>query len=90
MPNLILFNKPHGVICQFRKARGKKTLAEFIKLPGYYPAGRLDHDSEGLVLLTNDGQLQARITEPRYKLPKSYWVQVEGPEFPGLSTLTFL
>jgi len=78
MTNLILFNKPFGVICQFREKEGKKSLGEFIDLPEYYPAGRLDHDSEGLVLLTNDGKLQARITEPKYKLPKTYQVQVEG------------
>ncbi|HIG43534.1 MAG: pseudouridine synthase [bacterium] len=78
MQNLILFNKPFGVLCQFRKKNDESTLADFIKTPAFYPAGRLDKDSEGLVLLTNDGRLQARIAEPRYKLAKTYWVQVEG------------
>jgi len=78
MANLILLNKPFGVICQFRAATNKTSLAEFIKLPGFYPAGRLDENSEGLVLLTDDARLQARISDPRYKLPKTYWAQVEG------------
>lgn len=78
MQNLILFNKPYGVLCQFRKKTDASTLADFIKTPAFYPAGRLDKDSEGLMLLTNDGRLQARIAEPRYKLAKTYWVQVEG------------
>jgi 23S rRNA pseudouridine2457 synthase len=75
---LIAFNKPYGVICKFSPAPGKRTLAEFIDKPGVYPAGRLDTDSEGLVLLTDDGVLQTRIAEPRHKLPKVYWAQVEG------------
>jgi 23S rRNA pseudouridine2457 synthase len=75
---LIAFNKPFGVICKFSPESGRKTLADFIKVPGIYPAGRLDTDSEGLLLLTDDGALQARISSPRFKLPKVYWAQVEG------------
>jgi 23S rRNA pseudouridine2457 synthase len=75
---LIAFNKPFGVICKFRPEPGKRTLADFIKLPGVYPAGRLDTDSEGLLLLTDDGVLQTRIAEPRHKLAKVYWAQVEN------------
>lgn len=78
MPRLILFNKPFGIICQFTPEAGHKSLKDFIELPGFYPAGRLDTDSEGLVLLTNDGKLQNRISNPEHKLPKIYWVQVEG------------
>jgi len=74
---LIAFNKPFGVICKFRPEPGKRTLADFIKLPDVYPAGRLDTDSEGLLLLTDDGVLQTRIAEPRHKLAKVYWAQVE-------------
>ena len=66
------------MISQFRDKAGKRTLSEFIDEPGYYPAGRLDENSEGLLLLTNDGALQARIAHPKFKLPKTYWVQVEG------------
>ena len=79
---LLLFNKPCGVICQFSGGGGKPTLAEFIRVPEVYPAGRLDTDSEGLLLLTDDGQLQHRISDPRAKMPKHYWVQVEGTPDP--------
>ena len=78
MPRLILFNKPFGVVCQFSGDGSRPTLADFIDVPGVYPAGRLDQDSEGLVLLTDDGRLQAQIADPKYKLPKTYLVQVEG------------
>ena len=75
---LIAFNKPFGVICKFRPEPGRATLADYINVPGVYPAGRLDTDSEGLLLLTDDGTLQARIANPRHKLAKVYWAQVEG------------
>ena len=75
---LIAFNKPFGVICKFSAEPGRPTLADYINVPGVYPAGRLDTDSEGLLLLTDDGTLQARISSPRHKLPKVYWAQVEG------------
>jgi len=78
MGSILLFNKPFGVICQFSRGGLHPTLADYIPLPGFYPAGRLDTDSEGLLVLTDDGQLQHRITDPRHKLPKTYWVQVEG------------
>jgi len=78
MGSILLFNKPFGVICQFSRDGLHPTLADYIALPDFYPAGRLDTDSEGLLVLTDDGQLQHRITDPRHKLPKTYWVQVEG------------
>lgn len=78
MSRILLFNKPYGVICQFSRDGMHPTLADYIALPAFYPAGRLDTDSEGLLLLTDDGKLQHRITDPKHKLPKTYWVQVEG------------
>jgi 23S rRNA pseudouridine2457 synthase len=78
MASLLLFNKPYGVLSQFTTKEDKPTLAEYIKVPRVYPAGRLDHDSEGLLLLTDDGDLQHHIAHPAHKQPKTYWVQVEG------------
>lgn len=78
MSRILLFNKPYGVVCQFSKDGLHPTLADYIAVPDVYPAGRLDTDSEGLLLLTDDGKLQHRITDPKHKLPKTYWVQVEG------------
>ena len=86
---LILFNKPWGVLSQFTdEGSGHPTLAEYIDVPGVYPAGRLDRDSEGLLLLTDDGRLQARIADPRHKVAKTYWAQVEGePDEAALTAL---
>jgi 23S rRNA pseudouridine2457 synthase len=88
MSRILLFNKPFGVICQFSRDGMHPTLADYIALPDVYPAGRLDTDSEGLLLLTDDGKLQHRITDPKHKLSKTYWVQVEGvPDEAALAQL---
>ena len=86
--SLICFNKPYGVLSQFTPEGRWRGLKDFIDLPGVYVAGRLDADSEGLLLLTNDGKLQARISDPRFKMEKTYWVQVEGePDEAALAAL---
>ncbi len=81
-PRLILVNKPYRMLSQFRDDAGRATLADLHLPPGLYPAGRLDYDSEGLLILTNHGPWQARISHPRHKMPKTYWVQVEGAPNP--------
>jgi len=75
---LLLFHKPYGVLCQFTDTSGRPTLAQYITVPGVYAAGRLDFDSEGLLLLTDSGRLQDEIADPRHKMAKVYWAQVEG------------
>ena len=88
MSKLLLFNKPYGVLCQFRAVEDKLTLKDFINQPNFHAAGRLDADSEGLLVLTNDGREQHRITDPRYKLPKTYYAQVDGePDDTALTQL---
>jgi 23S rRNA pseudouridine2457 synthase len=85
---LLCFNKPYGVLSQFTAEGRWRGLKDFIDIPGVYVAGRLDADSEGLLLLTNDGKLQARISDPRHKMEKTYWVQVEGvPDEAALASL---
>jgi 23S rRNA pseudouridine2457 synthase len=78
MSNIILLNKPYHVLSQFSESGEKTTLASFIKTPGFYPAGRLDFDSEGLMILTDDGALQHHLAHPQFKMEKTYWAQVEG------------
>ena len=78
MGRVLLLNKPFGVLCQFTPEAGRRSLKDFVDVPGVYPAGRLDADSEGLLVLTDDGRLQGVIADPRHKLEKEYWVQVEG------------
>jgi 23S rRNA pseudouridine2457 synthase len=78
MSRVLLFNKPFNVLTQFTSTNGKPTLADFLQAPGMRPAGRLDYDSEGLVVLTSDGSLQAHLADPRWKVQKTYFVQVEG------------
>ena len=88
MKRVLLFNKPFGVICQFSRDGLHPTLADYIALPDFYAAGRLDTDSEGLLVLTDDGKLQHRLTDPKFKQEKTYWVQVEGiPDEAALQTL---
>lgn len=87
---LIIFNKPYGVICQFSHHEKYPSLKDYVPIPAVYPAGRLDTDSEGLLLLTANGKLQAKITHPKYKLLKTYWAQLEGtPDAQKLQQLQF-
>jgi 23S rRNA pseudouridine2457 synthase len=92
MARLILFNKPYGVLSQFtdrRSETARSTLSDFVDVPGVYPAGRLDRDSEGLLLLCDDGRMQAQIADPRFKVPKTYLVQIEGdPDDESLAQLS--
>ena len=88
MSRLILFNKPYGVLSQFTAEGRWRGLQGYLTLPGVYAAGRLDADSEGLLILTDDGRLQSRIADPKHKLPKTYWAQVEG--VPNEAALDFL
>lgn len=88
MARIVVFNKPYGVLSQFTPEGRWQGLADYIPVKGVYVAGRLDADSEGLLLLTDDGALQARIAHPRFKLPKTYWAQVEGaPEDAAIEPL---
>lgn len=88
MAKIVLFNKPYGVLSQFTPEGRWQGLGEFISMPGIYPAGRLDADSEGLLLLTDEGHWQAKIADPRHKLEKTYWAQVEGlPDAAALARL---
>lgn len=88
MARIVLLNKPYGVLCQFTGPSGTSTLADFVDVPGVYPAGRLDADSEGLLVLTDSGPLQAQLSDPKHKTWKRYWVQVEGePDDGALDSL---
>lgn len=88
MSRIILFNKPYGVLTQFTDKEERQTLSDYIEIKDVYPAGRLDRDSEGLLVLTDDPALRHKIMHPRFKLPKSYWVQVEGqPDTAALKEL---